>query len=106
VTGSLLATGGAGEIKFDLAGGTATATGCAIGWDVIVDGRAGSLVTSALDSTFSAANVEFTCPYNVTATIEVATSGTLILRFAQNITDVAASTMLKYTTIQAIDVTP
>ncbi len=109
VTGELYYDGGVTGAQFDLAGGSATATGI-VGEDLSwVDGVAYVNPIVALNSALGPASNAggFTgLTLSFVTTIQVNAGGTFIPRFAQVTTDVGAATLKKYSTLTAQDVTP
>lgn len=91
--------------KIDFAGGSATATGVS-GLAQANDSATANnaILIDALTSTIGVAS--FPAAVYFDFTIQVDAGGTFIPRFAQNTTDAAASNLLKYSTINAQDVTP
>lgn len=108
ITGQLTEAGPTSGGTLDFAGGTVTATGVS-GNAVGFDDNSGSLLAISIASlggatlNVSSGDIAY---WNFDFTIQVNAGGTLIPRFAQDVTDADPSTLRKYATIQAVDVTP
>jgi len=107
VTGqfSILCSVGGGVVDFD--GGTATAIGLGgYGFGTSLDDDlAHPNALSSFSSTILGMDLNDTYA-SFDFTVQVNAGGTLIPRFAQAATDASPSTLLKYSTIQAVAVTP
>lgn len=97
-----------GGFQIGFNGGTVTQTAANGGGSVwslsnelysapLIDDITGSLLTSGVDGNFLI-NIDFT--------IQVDAGGTLILQFAQLVTDAVASVLRKYSTISAQEISP
>lgn len=106
VTGQFVISADTGGYNFDFNGGTVTVTdmdGGALVWE---SGIATVQFAQAPNLNFglSGADGIIFVPFDMT--MQIATSGTLTPRLAQQTTDAAASTLKKYSTISAQEISP
>jgi len=87
--------------RLDFQGGTAILVGQS---DFIIGYQGGSFALA--DPSTLVINAGADAYFQINLQVQVDTGGTFIPRFRQHTTDATASTLLKYSTIQAIDVTP
>lgn len=105
----LYITSGDGGSRIDFNGGTFVPTALQ-GMSSVLNGNdntvsAYTAITALTDLVSTPAAGGAAIEFVVDFTVEVATGGTLKIRFAEAVTDVTASTLLKYATITATDVT-
>lgn len=109
ITGTVEGGATAGAV-IDFAGGTATATGVRgsiQSFDFDAPGFAGGGIITALNTAINLSITNTLGAFTGSFTIQVDAGGTLIPRFAQQVTNAGEpSTLKKYATLQAIDVTP
>ncbi len=107
VTGQVVVTdlNNAGE-KMDLGGGSATITAMEGSSWAFASGVLGVLEVTTLTTEMFGGFTDSPVLMTFDVTIQVNAGGTLIPRFAQAATDAQATTLLKYATITAQDVTP
>lgn len=103
ITANLYCTGSAaGGIQFDLAGGSVTATSIA-GTAVLTSAAANVAVAVAALNTALTGGAVATLLVRIEATIVVATGGTLVVRGAQAVLNVSASTVNVGSWIEAVE---